>query len=54
MIALDDSNEIRGFNIDPQNGHGGIAADVNDVSGTIDDVNIVDTFGTTARSPASC
>ena len=47
VVDLDDGNEIRGLNIDPQTGHGGIQGSTGDTGGgTIDDVNIVDTFGT--------
>jgi hypothetical protein len=47
VIDLNDGNEIRGFNLDPQSGHGGIQGSSGDTGGaTIDDVNIVDTFGT--------
>ena len=48
VIDLDDANEVRGFNLDPQGAGGGIAGSTGDVSGTIDDVNITDTgtFGT--------
>ena len=48
VIDLDDGNEVRGLNIDPQGAGGGIAGSTGDVSGTIDDVNILDTgtFGT--------
>ena len=48
---LDDGNEIRGFNIDPQSGGGGIAGALGDTGGgTIDDVNIVDN-GTAGTQP---
>ena len=44
VIDLDDGNEVRGFNIDPQGTGGGIAGLIGDTGGgTIDDVNIVDT-----------
>jgi Bacterial Ig domain/Bacterial cadherin-like domain/RTX calcium-binding nonapeptide repeat (4 copies) len=47
VIDLDDGNEVRGLNIDPQGAGGGIAGTAGDTGGgTIDDVNIVDT-GTT-------
>ena len=47
VIDLDDGNEIRGLNIDPQGTGGGIAGGTGDTGGaTIDDVNITDT-GTT-------
>jgi hypothetical protein len=48
VIDLDDGNEIRGLNVDPQNA-GGIAGTAGDTGGgTIDDVNVVDTFGSNA------
>ena len=51
MIDLDDGNEVRGFNIDPQDTGGGIAGASGDTGGgTIDDVNIVDT-GTAGNQP---
>ena len=48
VIALDDGNEVRGFNVDPEGTGGGIAGAAGDTGGgTIDDVNVVDagTFG---------
>jgi len=50
VIALDDANEVRGFNLDPNGAGGGIAGGTGDVSGTIDDVNINDT-GTFGNQP---
>ena len=50
VIDLDDGNEVRGFNIDPQGAGGGIAGGTGDVGGTIDDVNIIDT-GTAGTQP---
>ena len=50
MIDLDDGNEVRGLNIDPQGTGGGIAGGTGDASGTIDDVNITDT-GTAGTQP---
>jgi hypothetical protein len=50
VIDLDDANEVRGFNLDPQGTGGGIAGSTGDVSGTIDDVNINDT-GTAGTQP---
>ena len=44
MIDLDDGNEVRGLNIDPQGAGGGIAGTTGDTGGgTIDDVNVIDT-----------
>jgi hypothetical protein len=51
VISLDDGNEVRGFNLDPEGTGGGIAGGAGDTGGgTIDDVNIVDggTAGTQA------
>jgi Big-like domain-containing protein len=51
VIDLDDGNELRGLNVDPQGTGGGIAGGAGDTGGgTIDDVNIVDvgTAGTQA------
>ena len=51
VIDLDDGNEVRGLNVDPQGTGGGIAGTAGDTGGgTIDDVNIVDggTAGTQA------
>ena len=46
VIDLDDGNEVRGFNIDPQGSGGGIAGTAGDTGGgMIDDVNVVDTIG---------
>jgi hypothetical protein len=43
VVALDDGNELRGFNVNPDGTGGGIAGDAGDSGGgTIDDVNIVD------------
>ena len=51
VVELDDGNEVRGFNIDPQGTGGGIAGASGDTGGgTIDDVNIVDT-GTAGNQP---
>ena len=51
VVDLDDGNEVRGFNIDPQGTGGGIAGSLNDTGGgTIDDVNIVD-GGTAGTQP---
>ena len=51
VVDLDDGNEVRGFNIDPQGTGGGIAGASGDTGGgTIDDVNIVDT-GTAGNQP---
>ena len=50
VIDLDDGNEVRGLNIDPSGAGGGIAGSTGDVSGTIDDVNILDT-GTAGTQP---
>ena len=51
VIDLDDGNEIRGLNIDPQGTGGGIAGGTGDTGGaTIDDVNITDT-GTAGTQP---
>jgi hypothetical protein len=51
VVALDDGNEVRGFDIDPQGTGGGIAGGAGDtLGGTIDDVNIVDT-GTAGDEP---
>ena len=51
VIDLDDSNEVRGLNIDPQGTGGGIAGSSGDTGGaTIDDVNITDT-GTPGTQP---
>ena len=49
-IDLDDGNEVRGLNIDPQGAGGGIAGSTGDAGGTIDDVNIIDT-GTSGTQP---
>ena len=50
VVELDDGNELRGFNIDPQGG-GGIAGGALDTGGgTIDDVN-VDDNGTAGTDP---
>ena len=47
VIDLDDGNEVRGLNVDPQGTGGGIAGTAGDTGGgTIDDVNVVDTVGT--------
>ncbi|MGH3099738.1 MAG: beta strand repeat-containing protein, partial [Thermoleophilia bacterium] len=48
VIDLDDGNEVRGLNLDPSGAGGGIAGSTGDLSGIIDDVNILDTgtFGT--------
>ena len=51
VIDLDDGNEIRGVNIDPQGTGGGIFGGAGDTGGTIDDVNVADTG--TAGSQAS-
>ena len=51
VIDLDDGNEVRGLNIDPQGTGGGIAGAAGDTGGgTIDDVNITDT-GTAGTQP---
>ena len=51
VVELDDGNEVRGFNIDPQGAGGGIAGASGDTGGgTIDDVNIVD-GGTAGSQP---
>ena len=51
MIDLDDGNEVRGLNLDPQGTGGGIAGASGDTGGgTIDDINIVDT-GTAGTQP---
>ncbi len=51
MVDLDDGNEVRGFNIDPQGTGGGIAGASGDTGGgTIDDVSIVD-GGTAGSQP---
>ena len=51
VVELDDGNEVRGFNIDPQGTGGGIAGASGDTGGgTIDDVNVVDT-GTAGNQP---
>jgi VCBS repeat-containing protein len=51
VIDLDDGNEVRGFNIDPEGTGGGIAGASGDTGGgTIDDVNIVDN-GTAGTQP---
>jgi hypothetical protein len=51
VVVLDDANEVRGLDIDPQGtGNSGIAGGTGDASGTIDDVNITDT-GTLATGP---
>ncbi len=51
VIALDDGNEIRDFNIDPEGTGGGIAGGSGDTGGgTIDDVNIADD-GTAGDQP---
>ena len=47
VIDLDDGNELRGLNVDPQSGGGGIAGTLGDTGGgTIDDVNVVEGVGT--------
>jgi hypothetical protein len=52
VVALDDSNEVRGFNIEPQGTGSGIAGASGDTGGaTVDDVNIVDT-GVAGTQPA--
>jgi VCBS repeat-containing protein len=52
VIALDDGNEVRGFNLDPSGTGGGIEGAAGDTGGgTIDDVNILDT-GTVGTQPA--
>ncbi|HEX8051739.1 MAG TPA: tandem-95 repeat protein [Thermoleophilaceae bacterium] len=44
VVALDDGNEVRGFNLDPVGTGSGIAGASGDTGGgTIDDVNILDT-----------
>ena len=53
VIDLDDGNEVRGLNIDPSGAGGGIAGSTGDLSGIIDDVNILDTGTTSAPSPDS-
>jgi Bacterial cadherin-like domain/RTX calcium-binding nonapeptide repeat (4 copies) len=50
VIDLDDGNEVRGIQIDPQGTGGGIAASSGDSGGTIDDVSIADT-GTPGTQP---
>jgi hypothetical protein len=51
VVELDDGNEVRGFNIDPQGTGGGIAGGSGDTGGgTIDDVNVIDT-GTAGTDP---
>ena len=51
VIDLDDGNELRGLNIDPQGTGGGIAGATGDTGGaTIDDVNVIDT-GTPGTQP---
>ena len=50
VIDLDDGNEVRGLNLDPSGAGGGIAGTTGDVSGIIDDVNILDT-GTAGTQP---
>ncbi|HEY6691748.1 MAG TPA: hypothetical protein VI006_02790, partial [Solirubrobacteraceae bacterium] len=51
VVDLDDANEVRGLNIDPQGTGGGIAGSSGDTGGgTIDDVNITDT-GTAGTQP---
>ena len=51
-VSLDDANEIRGFNIDPDGTGGGIAGGSGDTGGaTIDDVNIIDTDATAGQQP---
>jgi len=52
VVDLDDGNEVRGFNIDPQGTGGGIAGSSGDIGGgTISDVNITDN-GTPGTQPA--
>ncbi len=51
-VSLDDGNEVRGFNVDPDGTGGGIAGGTGDTGGgTIDDVNIVDTDATAGTQP---
>jgi large repetitive protein len=51
VVALDDSNEVRGLEIDPQGAGGGIAGATGDTGGaTIDDVRIIDS-GTAGTQP---
>jgi Bacterial Ig domain/Bacterial cadherin-like domain/RTX calcium-binding nonapeptide repeat (4 copies) len=51
VVALDDGNELRGFNLDPSGTSRGIAGGTGDTGGsTIDDVNILDT-GTAGSLP---
>ena len=51
VVELDDGNEVRGFNLDPQGAGGGIAGGAGDTGGgTIDDVNVVDD-GTVGSQP---
>jgi hypothetical protein len=51
VVALDDNNEVRGLQLDPQGTGGGIAGASGDTGGgTIDDVRIIDT-GTAGTNP---
>ncbi len=50
VIDLDDGNELRGLNVDPQGTGGGIFGGAGDSSGTFDDLNIVDN-GTAGSNP---